>query len=192
MLSTLMSRYWWVLLLRGALAIVFGMVALGYPGMTLATLVLTFAFFAFIDGIANVCHGIGGRKDNESWWVLLLEGLLGIAFGVITFQAPAITALLLLLYIGFWAIGTGVLRIVVAIRLRNEIEGEWWLVLGGLVSILFGMSVIARPGAGAIAVLTVMGLWSIVSGIFLVLGSFKVKSVGGKLGDLKQGLTARA
>jgi uncharacterized membrane protein HdeD (DUF308 family) len=181
MLSTLMSRYWWVLLLRGALAIVFGIVALGYPGMTLASLVLAFAFFAFVDGIANVCYGIAGRKDNESWWVLLLEGLLGIAFGIITFQAPAITALLLLLYIGFWAMATGVLRIVVALRLRHEIEGEWWLVLGGLVSILFGMSVIARPGAGAIAVLTVMGLWSIVTGIFLALASFKVKSLGGRL-----------
>ena len=192
MLSTLMSRYWWVLLLRGALAIIFGMLALGYPGMTLATLVLTFAFFALVDGIANVCYGIAGRKDNESWWVLLLEGLLGIAFGVITFQAPGITALLLLLYIGFWAVGTGVLRIVLAIRLRKEIEGEWWMALGGLVSILFGMSVIARPGAGAIAVLTVMGLWSIITGVFLVLGSFKVKSLGGKPGDLKGRVTARA
>ena len=185
MLSTLMSRYWWVLLLRGALAIIFGMVALGYPGMTLATLVLTFGFFALVDGIASVCYGIAGRKDNESWWVLLLEGLLGIAFGVITFQAPGITALVLLLYIGFWAVATGVLRIILAIRLRKEIEGEWWLALGGLVSILFGMSVIARPGAGAIAVLTVMGLWSIVTGVLLVLSSFSVKSVGRTLGELR-------
>lgn len=181
MRSTLMSRYWWVLLLRGALAIIFGIVALGYPGMTLATLVLTFAAFAFADGLSNVFHAFSGRKDNESWWVLLFEGLLGITFGVITFQAPGITAILLLLYIAFWAIAIGVLRIILAVRLRKEIEGEWWMVLGGLVSILFGLAMVARPGAGAIAVLTLIGFWSIVTGIFLALASFKVKSAGGRL-----------
>ena len=87
--------------------------------------------------------------------------------------------MLLLLYIGFWAIAVGVLRIILAVRLRKEIEGEWWMALGGMVSILFGVSMIARPGAGALAVLTVIGLWSILAGIFLVLGSFKVKSAGG-------------
>ena len=188
MLSKLMSRYWWVLLLRGAFAILFGIVALAYPGITLGSLVLYFAVFAFVDGISNVFHAFFGREETESWWVLMFEGLLGIAFGVITFQAPGITTLMLLLYIGFWAISTGVLRIILAVSLRHEITGEWWMALGGLVSILFGLSMVSRPGAGALAVLTVIGIWSIVTGFSLVFLAFKVKSVGGKLGAARQRL----
>ena len=188
MLSKLLSHYWWVLLLRGAFAILFGIVALTYPGITLGSLVLYFAAFAFVDGISNVFHAFFGREDNESWWVLLFEGLLGIAFGVITFQAPGITTLMLLLYIGFWAVATGVLRIILALRLRHEITGEWWMALGGLVSIWFGLTMLARPGAGALAVLTIIGIWSIVTGFSLVFLAFKVRSAGGKLGAVKQKL----
>lgn len=186
MLSKLLSHYWWVLLFRGVFAVLFGIVALAYPGITLGGLVFYFAVFAFVDGISNVFHAFFGREDNESWWVLLFQGLLGIAFGVITFQAPGITTLMLLLYIGFWAMATGVLQIVLAVRLRNEITGEWWMAFGGLVSILFGLSMVARPGAGALAVLTIIGLWSIVTGLCLVFLAFKAKSMGGKLGALKE------
>jgi uncharacterized membrane protein HdeD (DUF308 family) len=185
MLSKLMSRYWWVLLLRGTVAILFGIAALAYPGMALGSLVIYFAVFALVDGISSVFHAFFGRKDNESWWVLLLEGLLGIAFGVITLQVPGITTLMLLLYIGFWAMATGVLRIILAVRLRHEMTGEWWMVLGGLASILFGLAMVARPGAGALALLTIIGVWSLVAGFSLVFFSFKVRSVGGKLGALK-------
>ena len=186
MLSKTMSRFWWVLLFRGSMAILFGLLALTSPGMTLGSLVLFFAIFAFVDGVSDVFHAFTGRDDNESWWVLLLEGLLGIAFGVITFQAPGITTLVLLMYIGFWAVATGVLRIILAVRLRHEMTGEWWMALGGVASILFGMAMVSRPGAGALAVLTVIGIWSIVSGVSLVLLAFKVKSVGGKVGALKE------
>ena len=147
--------------------------------------------FAFVDGLSSVFQALSGRAETENWWVLLLEGLLGIAFGVIAFQAPGITALLLLLYIGFWAIATGALRIILAIRLRNEIEGEWWMVLAGLASILFGGAMIARPLAGALALLTLIGVWSLVSGAFLVLAAFRLKAVAGKLGALKERLTER-
>ena len=190
MLSALLSRSWWVLLFRGAIAILFGIVAITSPGMTVASLVLYFAVFAFVDGVASVFQAVfGGQDETESRWVLLLEGLLGIAVGVITFQAPGITTLMLLLYIGFWAMASGLLRIIMAIRLRKEIEGEWWMILGGVVSILFGMSMLSRPGEGALAVLTVIGFWSIVSGVSLVFLSFRVKSLGGKLGAVKQRLT---
>jgi uncharacterized membrane protein HdeD (DUF308 family) len=188
MLSKLLSHYWWVLLLRGAIAILFGITALTYPGMTIATLVLYFAAFALLDGVSNVFHAFTAHGENESWWALLLEGLLSIAFAVITFQAPAMTTLMLLLYIGFWAISTGALRIVLAVRLRHEIDGEWWMALGGLASIFFGMAMIARPGAGALALLTVIGFWSIVNGVSLVFIAFKVKAVGGKVESLKKKL----
>jgi len=188
MLSKLMSRYWWVLLLRGVLAIVFGAAALANPGLTVVSLVFYFAVFALLDGIANVFHAFNGRDDNDHWWVLLLEGLLSIAFAVISFQAPEITAMVLLLYIGFWAMATGVLRIILAVRLRHEIDGEWWMALGGLASILFGVMMIARPAAGALAVITVIGIWSIVIGVSLVLVSLKVKALGGKLQTAKERL----
>jgi uncharacterized membrane protein HdeD (DUF308 family) len=191
MLSTLLSRLWWVVLLRGALAILFGILALSQPRMTLGSLVLFFAVLAIVDGLSSLFQAFSGRAETENWWVLLLEGLLGIAFGVIAFQAPGITALLLLLYIGFWAIATGAIRIILAIRLRNEIEGEWWMVLAGLASILFGVAMIARPLAGALALLTLIGVWSLVSGAFLVLAAFRLKSVAGKLGTAKDKLTAK-
>lgn len=192
MLSKLMLSYWWVLLLRGVLAILFGIAAYAWPGMTLATLVTLFGAFAFVDGIFNVFHAFSGRKEDERWWVLLLEGLLGIAFGVITFQAPEITATVLILYIAFWAMATGVLRIILAVRLRKEIEGEWWMALAGLAGIVFGVLMVARPGAGALALLWLVATWAIVSGVFLVILSFKVKGLGGRLDELKQKLAGRA
>jgi uncharacterized membrane protein HdeD (DUF308 family) len=191
MLSRLMLGYWWVLLLRGVLGILFGMVACAWPGMVLGTLVFLFGAFAFVDGIFSVYHAFSGRKEHEHWWVLLLEGLLGIAFGMITFQAPGITATVLILYIAFWAMATGVLRIILAVRLRKEIEGEWWMALAGLAGIFFGVSMVARPGAGAIAVLWLIGTWAIVVGVFLVLLSFKVKKAGGKLEEIKERVAAK-
>jgi len=188
MLSKLMSQYWWVLLLRGLVAILFGIAAYTWPGLTLGTLVLFFGAFALVDGVFNVFQAFGGRKENEYWWVLLLEGLLSIAIGVITMQAPEITALVLALYIGFWAMATGVLRIVLAVRLRKEIQGEWWMALSGLVGIVFGVFMVARPGAGALALLWAVSIWAMIGGFLLVLLSFKIKAAGGRLSDLKQKL----
>ena len=192
MLSKLMLSYWWVLLLRGVLAILFGIAAYAWPGMTLVTLLTLFGAFALVDGIFNVFHAFSGRKEDERWWVLLLEGLLGIVIGVITFQAPEVTATVLILYIGFWAMATGVLRIILAVRLRKEIEGEWWMALAGLAGIVFGVFMVARPGAGALAVLWLVAIWAIVGGVCLVIFSFKVKALGGKLDGVRQKLSARA
>ncbi len=192
MLSKLMLSYWWVLLLRGVLAILFGIAAYAWPGMTLVTLLTLFGAFALVDGIFNVFHAFSGRKEDEHWWVLLLEGLLGIAIGVITFQAPELTATVLILYIGFWAMATGVLRIILAVRLRKEIEGEWWMALAGLAGIVFGVFMVARPGAGALAVLWLVAIWAVVGGVCLVIFSFKVKALGGRLDEVRQRLKARA
>lgn len=187
MLGKLLSEYWWVLLLRGILAIAFGVLAFSWPGLTWMTLVIFFAAWIFVDGIFDVFHAFAGRKDNENWWLLLLEGLLGIAFGVITYQAPHITTLVLLLYIAFWAITSGILRIVLAIRLRKEIEGEWFMALAGVASILFGMIMIARPGTGAMAVLMVIAAWSIIVGTFMVILSFKARGFGKALTEASEG-----
>ena len=190
MLARLIAENWWVLLLRGIIAILFGVAAYAWPGMTLATLILFFAAFVFVDGIFDVFAAFSGRKENENWWVLLIEGLLGIAFGAITWMRPGVTAMVLLLLIAFWAMATGILRIIMAIRLRKEIEGEWWLILSGLASVLFGVFVMARPGAGAIAMLWVIAAWSIIVGIFLVILSFQARGFGKKLEDAREKLTS--
>jgi uncharacterized membrane protein HdeD (DUF308 family) len=113
--------------------------------------------------------------------VLLLGGLLGIGVGVLTFFAPGITALALLFYIAVWAIATGVLELVAAIRLRKEIEGEWWLIPGGLASVVIGVLLMARPGAGALALLWLIAAHAVVFGLLLVMLAFKARTFGSQV-----------
>jgi uncharacterized membrane protein HdeD (DUF308 family) len=176
MLSTILSRLWWMILLRGVIAIVFGLLIFARPDISLVSLVLVFGLFAFADGVGNVVTAVGGRREQDHWWVLLFAGLAGIALGVLTFLRPGITALVLLFYIALWAIVTGVLQLVAAIRLRKEIEGEVWLGLGGLISIVFGLMLIARPGAGALAVLWLIGAYAVAFGIIQLVLAFKAKA----------------
>lgn len=170
MLVDALARYWWVLVFRGLLAIAFGVLAFLWPGLTLASLVLVFGAYALVDGVSAIVSALRGRGE-EPWWLLVLEGAVGIGIGVLTLLAPGITALALLFYIAIWAIATGVLEIAAALALRKEIEGEWLLVLGGLVSVAFGVLLMARPGAGALAVLWLIGAYAIAFGVlFLFLG----------------------
>lgn len=164
-----------MILVRGVLAVLFGIMIFARPGISLVSLVLLFGAFALADGFGNVVTAIGGRREQEQWWTLLLAGLAGTALGVLTFFNPAITALALLLYIAIWAIATGLLEIVVAIRLRKEIEGEFWMALGGLDSAAFGMLLLARPGEGALAVLWLIAAYAIVFGASLVILALKAR-----------------
>jgi uncharacterized membrane protein HdeD (DUF308 family) len=186
MFAKILSRYWWMTLLRGVLWVLFGIVVFTRPGITLAALTLLFGAFVLADGVGNVVTAFGGRQEHENWWVLLLVGLLGICVGLLSLMNPGLTALALLFYIAIWAISTGVLQIVAAIRLRREIEGEFWLILGGLASVAFGLLVVARPGAGALSVLWLIGTYAIVLGIALVLLSLKARGFAARLaGALK-------
>lgn len=179
-LAAILFRNWWVLLLRGLAAIAFGVLIWLQPGISLAALVLLFGAYTMVDGILGVWTAIAGRKEHESWWALLLEGLLGIGVGILTFLAPGITALVLLFYIAIWAIATGVLEIVAAIRLRKEIKGEWWLILSGLASGVFGVLLVAQPGVGALAVLWLIATYAIVFGVLLVVLAFRARSFLGE------------
>lgn len=177
-MAAILHNTWWVLLLRGLAAIAFGVLTWVLPGISLGALVILFGVYAMADGILGVWAAIAGRKEHESWWVLLLWGLLGIGAGGLTFAAPGVTALVLLFYIAIWAIATGMLQIVAAIRLRKEIEGEWWLILGGLASVVFGILLVAQPGAGALAVLWLIAAYAIFFGILLVMLAFKARKFG--------------
>jgi len=180
-LSTILSRNWWVLLLRGLIAILFGIIAWRLPGISIAALVWLFGLYALVDGILGVSTAIAGRKEKEHWGLLLLWGLVSIGVGLVTFIVPGITALALLFYIAIWAIGTGVLEMAAAIRLRKEIQGEFLLFLGGLASVLFGLILMVRPGVGALAVIWLIGVYAVVFGIILVGLAFRARSFAKKL-----------
>lgn len=176
-MSVMLRRSWWVLLLRGAAAIVFGVLTWMQPAASAAALVLIFGAYVFVDGVLGVYSAIKSRNESRHWWMVLLWGLTGVVFGVLTVINPAITALVLTIYIGVWALITGVVEIVAALRLRKEIEGEWLLVLGGLISVLFGAFVLAQPGAGMMAMLWVIATYAVIFGVLMVLLAFKVKKV---------------
>ncbi len=178
MFANALKRFWWILLLRGVIAILFGIGAIVMPGISLATLLLLFAVFVLVDGVFDIAHAIGSRKGNDNWWLGLLTGLLGVVVGIFTLRAPALTAIVLLFYIAIWAIATGTARIALAIRLRKEIEGEWWLALAGLASVLFGLFVIANPGLGALGFIWYIGIWALVLGIFQLALAFKARRFG--------------
>jgi len=177
MLSDLLSRYWWMTLLRGLFWIVFGIVILTKPGISAVSLTLAFGIIMFIDGIINIVNAFSSRSQNDDWWVLLLTGLAGVALGVLTFYNPAATAIAIVFYVAIWAIATGLLTIVAAVRLRKQIEGEVWLGLAGLASVIFGILLVARPGAGVLTLLWLIGVFAIAFGVFLVFLAFRVKSV---------------
>ncbi|MFY9550425.1 MAG: HdeD family acid-resistance protein [Thermoanaerobaculia bacterium] len=167
-----LTVHWWVVLLRGILAILLGIMAYIWPGLTLAALVLLWGAYALVDGIFEVVAGVRGK-----WWGLVFLGLLGIAAGVVTFLWPGITALVLLWMIAIWAIVVGVLQIAAAIRLRKEVQGEWlWILSGGLM-VLLGVLLILRPGVGALSVLWMIGAFAILWGVLLCILAFKLKGM---------------
>ena len=169
-----LAKNWWMLLLRGIAAIIFGGLALAWPGMTLLTLVLFYGAYALIDGVLAIVAAITGGALLPRWW-LAIVGLLGIAAGLLTFMMPGLTTIVLLYLIAGWAIATGVFQIIGAIKLRKEIDNEWLLILGGIVSVLFGVAMFVAPGAGALALITVIGIYALFIGVLLVALSFRLK-----------------
>jgi uncharacterized membrane protein HdeD (DUF308 family) len=170
----LLARNWWALVLRGAVAVLFGIAALIWPDITVTALVFLFGAYVLVDGIFALIGAFWNRTGQ--WWLLLIEGIAGIAAGILTFIWPNITELILLYLIAFWAILTGILEIAAAIQLRKELTGEWLLVLGGLASLVFGIIMVFSPGAGATALIWLVGAYAIVFGVLLVVLGFKLRS----------------
>ena len=169
-----LAKNWWLLLLRGIAAIIFGVLAFAWPGITLLTLILFYGAFALVDGVLAVIAAITGGAPAPRWWLAVI-GLLGISAGLLTFLMPGLTALVLLFFIAGWAIATGVFQIIGAIQLRKEIDNEWFLILGGVISVLFGIGVMLAPGAGALALVWVIGAYALIIGGLLVALAFRLK-----------------
>lgn len=169
------GRHWGWVALRGVVAILFGLMALLMPAITLSALVLVWGAFALVDGVLALVAGVRIRDNGKPLWALIIVGLLGIAAGIVTFVYPGLTALVLLYIIAIWALVSGVFQVAAAIRFRRDIRNEWLLGLSGLVSILFGGMMIMQPGAGALALVWVIGMYAVFFGILLLIFSFRLK-----------------
>jgi uncharacterized membrane protein HdeD (DUF308 family) len=174
---SILARNWWLMAVRGVAAILFGIAAFLWPGLTLAVLVLIFGAYALLDGIFAIGAGIMARKEQERWWMMILVGLSGIVVGVLTFVWPSITALVLLYFIAAWALVAGVFQIAAAIRLRKEIEGEWMLVVSGIASVLFALLLVLFPGAGALTITWMIGIYAVLFGILLLILAFRLRGI---------------
>jgi len=170
-----LAKNWWLLLLRGIAAIIFGVLAFAWPGLTLLTLILFYGAFALVDGVLAIIAAITGGAPAPRWWLAII-GLLGIAAGLLTFLMPGLSALVLLFFIAGWAIATGMFQIIGAIQLRKEIDNEWMLILSGVVSVLFGVIVLIAPGAGALGLIWAIAVYSIVFGISFVALAFRLRN----------------
>jgi uncharacterized membrane protein HdeD (DUF308 family) len=172
MLSAVAGRVWWTLVLRGVVAVLFGLAALFWPGKTLFVLILFFGAYTLVDGIFAI---VGGIMDSSRRWLLLIEGVLGVVAGLILLAWPGLGALVLLYVIAIWAVVTGVMEIIAAISLRREIDNEWLMILGGAISVLFGVILAVLPGAGLLSLTWLIGAFALVFGVaFIVLG-FRVR-----------------
>jgi uncharacterized membrane protein HdeD (DUF308 family) len=174
MLLTL-AQNWWALVVRGVCAVLFGLAAFVWPGLTLTVLVLLYGVYALIDGLLAVIWSVVGRHPGAFPTGVLLAGIAGIIFGVITILWPGLTALALLYLIAAWAIVRGVFEIVAAISLRREIDNEWLLGLSGALSVLLGVVLVLAPGAGALALAWWIGSVAIVFGIVSILLGLRLK-----------------
>lgn len=174
-IAQLGPRWGWIAL-RGAAAIMFGLLAFLLPGITLAVLTLLWGAYAFVDGIFALIAAFKIRDSGHRMWSLLAVGVLGIVVGVVTFLWPGITTLSLLLLIAAWAITTGLFEIIAAVRLRKEIDNEWLLILSGFASVVFGALLVIWPASGALALVWMIGSFAIVFGVLLVALAFRIRN----------------
>jgi uncharacterized membrane protein HdeD (DUF308 family) len=185
-MNELLSNSWWMLAVRGVLAIAFGVLALAAPGATLLVLVALFAAWAIVGGGASVIAAVTNR-NTDKWWLVLLLGIVSILAGIVAVLHPAITILALVLLMGANALATGVLEIVMAIRLRKSIEHEWLLALAGAISVLFGLAVLLVPAAGAIAMVWMVSIYAIFSGVLLLALGMRARTWGNRADSKRMG-----
>jgi uncharacterized membrane protein HdeD (DUF308 family) len=169
---------WWLVLIRGILAILFGLFALFAPGTALLALVLVFGAYAIIDGITAIIAGIRHRKEESHWGWQVFQGVVSVIAGIIAFTWPGVTVLAILFVIAFWSIVSGVAQIIQSFTMRKRGLSSWgWTLAGGIVSVLFGIVLLAWPGAGLITLLWLVGIFALVFGVIFVVWAFRLRKL---------------
>ena len=174
-----LSSHWWLFLIRGILALALGILMPLFPGAAILTLAILFGAYAFVDGIIAIVAAIRMNHAEGNWIWLLLEGVLGVIVGVITFFYPGITALSLVYLFGVWAVLTGILAIVSAIQLRQAVANEVLLILFGIISVAAGVFVFFSPLFGVLALVWTISVYAILAGVFLIGLAFRLRSLPG-------------
>jgi uncharacterized membrane protein HdeD (DUF308 family) len=169
------TGHWWAVALRGVIAILFGLAALLRPDIALEALILLFGAYALVDGVFAIVGVFGGTRGGTPRWLLLLEGVVSILAGIIAFIFPGLTAIALLYLVAAWAVITGLAEIATAIRLRQEIRGEWTLILGGILSVVFGLLLAVLPGVGILSLIWLVGAYAVAFGVLLLITAFRVR-----------------
>ena len=175
-MGTLLARNWKSVALRGVIAILFGIAIVALPGVTLAILNTLFGFFILIGGFLFLVAAVRQRHTDEPWWLLLIEGILGIIAGILILSSPGITALFVIYLIAAWAIISGIFQIVAAIQLRRQIQGEWLLIVSGIFSVIFGLLLAVLPGVGALTILWIIGAYTIAFGITQLILALRLRT----------------
>lgn len=170
---------WWMVLLRGIAAVLFGVVALLMPGLTLFVLLITFGAYAVFDGVVAVINAFQRKSRDERWWAWLLDGVLSIAIGLLALFWTGPTALAFIIWMAIWGVIAGLFRIIAAIRLRHEIEGGWALGLSGLLLMVWGVLMATLPAAGLLSLAWVIGLFSILIGLSMIVLAFQLRKSAG-------------
>lgn len=183
-MNTLLSRLSRLLIMRGALALIFGAIAIALPGITLTVLVIWFGAFIFVDGVFLTVTAVRAAREHQSkWWAFLLQGVVSILLGVVACLEPGLTAISLLYLVAFWAIFTGITEIAAAIRLRHEINNEWLLGLDGGLSVILGIVFLRLPGAGLIVWIWIIGTYALISGVLLIALGIRLRHVTKSLSE---------
>lgn len=170
----MLARNWWMLLIRGLAAALLGVAVIVWPGLSLDLMVTVFAAYLFVDGIMALIAAVT-RRDYGRWWLLALEGVLGVLAGIAAFIFPGAAVATFFYIVVFWALATGVLEIINAVELRKQVDNEWSLILSGAVSILWGILMLAYPGAAILTLLWLFGVLAIAFGVLEVWLAFRVR-----------------
>ena len=172
---TEMTSNWWALVLRGSVSILLGLVAFTMPGLTVTALVYIFGVYAFAEGVLAIMASIRGLKEHDRWGWMMIEGIVCIVAALVAFLMPGVGALALVWLIAGWAVLTGALEIAAAVKLRKVIEGEWMLMLAGVLAIVLGFFIASRPGAGVLLIATWLGIYAIFAGIVTIMLGFRIR-----------------
>ena len=187
-MSEALARNWWAMALRGVLAIVFGVIALVLPGVTMLSLVIVFAAYALVDGVLAIVAAVRSARRHERWGLLVLEGVVDIAAGVLAFLWPGLTIVIFVLLVAAWAIVTGVLMTAAAFRLQLD-HGRWWFALGGLASLVYGVLLVIAPLIGALVLTWWLGAYALIFGVLMLILAFRLRAkyAEGRHAGLAQG-----